>query len=80
LCRLHIAFASEAPPRGQPTTTAHASEPRGLLSPTAQGATSTPATGFWSFVTAGANASVGRDANVPHLAHFAGGGYHEESL
>jgi hypothetical protein len=67
--------ASEAPPRG---STASA-PPRGpAASAPSTSATGASATGFWSYVTAGANASVGRDANVPPLAHFAGGGGHEE--
>jgi hypothetical protein len=74
--------ASEATPRGS----AASAPPRGpaasappIASAPSTSATGAPATGFWSYVTAGANAFVERDANVPPLAHFAGGGCHEES-
>jgi hypothetical protein len=62
--------ASDAPARGEPSTT----------TATSTSATGAPTTGFWSYVIVGANAYVGRDANVPPLAHFVGGGCHEESL
>jgi hypothetical protein len=71
--------ASEAQPRGSarsapPTGRAASAPPTGP----AASAPSTSATGFWSYVNAGANASVGRDANEPPLAHFAGGGCPDE--
>jgi hypothetical protein len=65
--------ASEAQPRGSAASAASA-PPTGP----AASAPSTSATGFWSYVNAGANASVGRDAKEPPLAHFAGGGCHDE--
>jgi hypothetical protein len=64
---------SEAQPRGSAGSAASA-PPTGP----AASAPSTSATGFWSYVNAGANASVGRDAKEPPLAHFAGGGCHDE--
>jgi hypothetical protein len=64
--------AASAPPTGPA-----ASAPLAARAPSTSAA-GAPATGFWSYVTAGANASVGRDANEPPLAHFAGGGCHDE--
>jgi hypothetical protein len=72
--------ASEAPPRGPAASAPPAASTPPAFSPPSTSTTGAAATGFWSYVTAGANASVGRDANVPTLAHFAGGCCQEESL